>query len=441
MTHDFCGLAVALPPDAAPAWDATVRGFLAHAAATPDHLAETLRRAPHFALGHAARGLFLMLLGRRELAAAARDAHAAALAGAGDTRADLYVAALGDWLAGRPRAAADRMEAVLARWPADALAMKLAQAINFVMGRGSAMRASTDRLEPLWREHPARGYLLGCRAFALEEGGDYAAALRAGEQALALAPDDAWGLHAVAHVHDMTGRAAAGLAWLTPRRAAWAHCNNFRFHVWWHMALMEIDLGRCDAALALYDAEVRASPTDDYRDVANAASLLVRLELEGVDVGRRWAELADIAERRSEDGCVVFADLHYLLALLGDRRRAAAEALLARMARSARGSGEMDGVARDPGLDAAGALAAMGRGEHARAAAGLARAAAGLPRIGGSHAQRDVFERLRIEAAMRAGLLDAAEAALAARTGRRGAEDGYAARRLAMIARARAAAA
>jgi hypothetical protein len=41
-----------------------------------------------------------------------------------------------------------------------------------------------------------------------------------------------------------------------------------------------------------------------------------------------------------------------------------------------------------------------------------ARGRADLQRIGGSHAQRDVFDRITIEAALRGGYTDAAEALL-----------------------------
>jgi hypothetical protein len=57
---------------------------------------------------------------------------------------------------------------------------------------------------------------------------------------------------------------------------------------------------------------------------------------------------------------------------------------------------------------------------------------------GGSHAQRDVFERMTIDAGLRAGRLTEAEAILADRTRSRGGrEDGYAAVRRALIAQAR----
>jgi hypothetical protein len=57
-----------------------------------------------------------------------------------------------------------------------------------------------------------------------------------------------------------------------------------------------------------------------------------------------------------------------------------------------------------------------------------------LQRIGGSHAQRDIFDRITIEAALRGGYTEAAGALLRDRLVRRGgALDGYAAARLSLI--------
>jgi hypothetical protein len=106
----------------------------------------------------------------------------------------------------------------------------------------------------------------------------------------------------------------AGIALIESHYAAWGQSNNFRYHVWWHKALLHLDRGELDVALTLYDAQIRADRSDDYRDIANATSLLMRLELEGVAVGARWDELAQLSENRVEDGCLVFADLHYMLA-------------------------------------------------------------------------------------------------------------------------------
>lgn len=442
--HDFSGMDTSLPSaEAVAAWDATMRAFLAHGAATPSHLAETLRLAPDFAQGFACKGLFCLLLGRAEMEetarAAAGEARAAAHRVAPLPREAVYLDALDDFLAGRPGAAADRLDALLVRAPRDALAMKLVQAIRFVLGQSVAMRRSVEALAPAYADHPALGYLKGCHAFTLEETGEYAAAETAGREGLLLARDDAWGLHAVAHVYDMTARPRDGLKWLSTRTEAWAHCNNFRFHVWWHKALMHLDLGEFDAALALYDSDVRAEKTDDYRDIANATSLLSRLEIEGVDVGSRWEELADLAAGRAQDGCLAFADLHYMLALIGGDRPAAAAELLARIARDAQANrSDMDQIYHHPGLSAAEGLEAFGEGRFGAAFTHLSGAQDALQRVGGSHAQRDIFERLTIEAALRGGYLSAAERLLGERLTRRGgARDGYTDRRLATLAEAR----
>ena len=440
MPEDLFGLTVAAAPAAFEPWRRTVLGFLAHDAAVPDHLAATLEADPRFAMAQAARGLFLMLLGRAELIAGARDALAAARAGTPPShREAAYVDALADWLDGRPSGAVRRLEGVLAAAPGDALAMKIEHSIRFVLGDAAGMRGALERIAPAYdASHPAAGYFQGCRAFALEETGEYAAAERAGRAGLELATDDAWGLHAVAHVHDMTCAPEAGIAWLEARRGSFAHCNNFRFHVWWHRALLHLDRGEHGAVLTLYDEAVRAERTDDWRDISNAASLLMRLELDGVDVGDRWDEIAALSAARTEDACMVFADLHYLMALLGGGREAQAGAMLARIARTARGAGETARRTARPGLPVAQGLAAFAAGDHAAAWRSLSDAIPDLRLAGGSHAQRDVFERVAVDAGIRSGQLEGARALLSARTRRRGGhEDGFAAARLAMIAAVR----
>ena len=445
MKHDVFGQQVSLAADQTVSdWNAAQLGFLAHSATTPGHLAAVLRAEPDFALGQAARGLFYLLLGRRELIANAREALMAAETGLEEGRATsrerYYVDALRHWLAGRVSGAVAAMEQVLGTAPGDPLAMKLSQAIRFIMGDAGGMRESVERLLPTYApDHPARGYLLGCHAFALEETGEYVRAEIAGRQALWMAPDDAWGLHAVAHVYDMTGRTRQGLDWLSAREAAWAHCNNFAYHVWWHKALMHLDQGQIDEVLELYDRRIRAESTDDYRDIANGASLLMRLELEGIDVGGRWEEMAEISAHRTADGCLIFADLHYLLALEGGGRNGDSAALLARMRRDAgRHHCEADARMAVPGLEAAEGVRAFAEARYDTAFRHLAQARSSLQLAGGSHAQRDVFERLTIDAGLRTGRMDKAEQFLNERQARRaGSEDAYAAARRKIIAAVR----
>lgn len=444
MRQDIFGHVTTLAcAEAVEAWNSTMMAFLAHGASTPQHLAHTLDLAPDFALGHAAKGMFFLLLGRSELVETARAALATAqarvTAGGANAREALYVDALAAYLAGEPSKAVAVLERVLDTYPDDALAAKLSNAIRFVLGDSAGMRTSLERiLHTYGPDHAAYGYMQGCHAFALEETGDYPEAEAAGRRGLAAASDDAWGLHAVAHVFDMTGNARAGLNWLRGREAAWAHCNNFRFHVWWHQALMHLDLGDYEAALSLYDTEIRAEKTDDYRDISNATTLLSRLELEGVEVGNRWEELAEISMNRTEDGCLIFADLHYLLALVGGRREDAVRTLTARLYRDARsGKTEVEARMARPGLSTAAGLTAFGEGDYASAFRHLVVARKDLQMAGGSHAQRDVFDRLCIDAGLRSGQIESAEAVLNDRRMRRGHDDGYTLARRDIIAEAR----
>ena len=420
-----------------------IRAFLAHGTATPIHLSALLTSHPEFAMGHAARGLFSLMLGRSEMVQTATEAAAAARAACANStpsfREAAWSRALDHWLEGCPSKSVAAIEGILNRHPEDTLSAKVSHAIRFILGDAVGMRSSIERvLDAHGPDHECRGYALGCHAFALEETGDYSAAETAGRKGLLLAPDDSWGLHAITHVYDMTARPDLGIRLIENHTSAWDHCNNFRYHVWWHKALLHLDRGETDVALGLYDAQIRADNTDDYRDISNATSLLMRLELEGIDVGPRWEELADLAQNRTEDGCLVFADLHYMLALTGADRPEAQAAMTQRFARDAAKTGDMPQRYADPGLPALAGLNAFAEGRYDAAFANLVAARPAMQSIGGSHAQRDVFERITIDAGLRAGRYDQTEAVIADRLARRaGRHDRFTTTRLAEIHEAR----
>ncbi|WP_371171675.1 tetratricopeptide repeat protein [Aliiroseovarius sp. 2305UL8-7] len=421
-------------------WDKLQLAFLAHAQVTPMHLSTVLNAAPEFALGHAIKGLFYMMLGRRELVETARDAYKDARQALDDASATKrerdFVRALGFYLDGNPAQARDVVQNILNAHPRDALAMKIVHAISFILGQLAQMRHSIEEVLPTYDEgHAGYGYLMGCHAFALEETGAYAEAEKVGRKGMNYAVNDAWGLHAVAHVYDMTANTSAGLKWLTEQEGAWAHCNNFGFHVWWHKALFLLDQERIDEVFALYDAKIRKEKTDDYRDISNATSLLSRLELEGIDVGNRWEELADLSENRTADGCLIFADLHYILALVGGERDQAIRTMMSRINKDAQTANtEIARVMADPGVAAAAGLEAFGEANYELAFKNLACARSKMQLAGGSHAQRDVFERLTIDAGIRGGHFKEAKQILTERKAKRGgAEDHYAAVRFEML--------
>ncbi|RAI01566.1 tetratricopeptide repeat-containing protein [Acuticoccus sediminis] len=402
----------------APFEDAT-HAVLAHRPNAGAALEAAIAFDPALVSAHALKGFACLTLAREELFPAARSAAQAAREAQRD-KGDVTAAeaALVDALAlgidGRFGAAADRLHAFVATDPHALLHLKLAQSLRFMVGDVAGMLADTRAILPAWDEtRPGFGYLLGCHAFALEETGEFAAAETAGRRAVALAPDDAWGLHSVAHVYEMRGRTADGIGWIEAARPVWTGCNNFAFHMAWHLALFHLEAGDDARVLHLYDTEVRPRPTDDFRDMANAVSLLWRLELEGVAVGDRWEALAEVARRRRRDTTLAFAALHNLIALVAAGDNASARELAAAMAEKAREETDQGDTIRAVGLDLAGVIVSFG--SVPREAAALVALAPRLQNLGGSHAQRDVFVRTLARAAADRGDRAALDRVLAAR--------------------------
>ena len=405
--------------------DATVSAYLGFRKDTGDRLKEALAADPDCALAHCLRGYFMMLFGqramvpraRRSLEAAQQAASAAGVSG----REAAHVAVLAVWVAGDFAGATARWEALAAEHPRDVLALKLAQYGWFYAGESARMHRVIARALPQWDAAlPGYGFLLGCHAFGLEETGDYKAAERAGREAVERNPADIWAAHAVAHVFEMEGRPDEGVGWVGGLESSWRDCNNFAFHALWHRCLFLLELGAFDRVLDLYDREVRPESTDDLLDISNAVSLLWRLEQRGVAVGDRWQELAARSKAHIGDHLLTFGDMHYLMALAAAGQDAAAERMLDSLSRYAAESGESQAqIARAPGLALAGAALRHRGGDYGGASDALMAVRDSIWRIGGSHAQRDLFEDMLIDAALGAGRDEAARMLLAERVAKR----------------------
>ena len=389
-----------------PVYLALVEACLAHGRDTPNLLAAVLAHAPHHPRGHGAKAFMLTMLARAELIPVAKAcAQQAVILAEGFSKAEQSFArasvqaAHGDWWR-----AAETLESVSRLDGSDSLAAKFSHGLRFMLGdKPGMLRTSQQVLTQLPHDHPHRGYLMGCHAFALEENGFYAQAEAIGREAVRLQPLDAWGLHAVSHVHEMTGRCDDGIRWIETHEALARQCNNFGGHLFWHLALFQLEKGAIDAVFALYDREIRAEKTDDFRDIANAASLLSRLELEGYSVGDRWEELADKAEARLKDRALIFADLHYMLALVGAGRADKAAALALSMRATPAAHVAQDRVAMRTGAGMAEGILHLAQGMPQKAFHAFDGARAGASAMGGSDAQRDVFDQLMLESALRGG--------------------------------------
>ena len=326
----------------------------------------------------------------------------------------MHLAALRAWSTGDTAAACAAWDQILFAHPRDLLALRLHHFNSFWMGRSTALRNVAASVLHGWDEAtPGYGNVLGMLAFGYEECGEYKLAEDAGRRGVALNPDDLWALHAVAHVLEMQGRHDEGVAWLTRPADAWADRNPFRGHLWWHLALQQLDAGDTAGPLALYDRSIYNADSNFYLDIQNAASLLARLEFCGADAGARWAPLADHAETHIDDHALAFTDLHCMMSLARTGRFAAARALIASMMRYAEDERAYAAAAmRRAALPIARAILAFGEGKYEQAAALLLPLRHSNQVVGASHAQREIFGLYLIVAAIRAGNRSMAEALL-----------------------------
>ncbi len=395
MRRDAYGLVTGTDSvEAQRAFENAVFGVAAHRPNTGAALQATLAADPDHVAGHALKGFANLILARSELttaaAAALADARAALVKKSGGTADErILVAALEAAEGGLFAQAASILDAGFEDRPTTFLPFKLAQAMRFMIGDAVGMlSASTRAVQSIDPASNAAGFVLGCHAFSLEEHGRYDEALGVGQRAVSLQPDDSWGLHAVSHVFEMKGDAKQGIDWLEGSRKAWSRCNNFSFHMAWHLGLLHLERGDHDRVLELYDDEVRPQQTDDFRDMANAISLLWRLEQSGVHVGNRWQEVAEIAQRRKSDTTLIFAALHNLAALVAVGDRAGVSELVAQIDARALGLDDQGRVAAEIGVPMARVLAGLDAPADQRM---IDRMVANLPKIGGSNAQRDFF--------------------------------------------------
>ncbi|UPY37383.1 tetratricopeptide repeat protein [Sediminicoccus sp. KRV36] len=428
MAHDAQGNRATFASDAAAhAFDHMVEGFLKYRLDTPLRLKATLQLDPEAPLPHLMKAGFAMLAYKAAHVPAAKAAldHARGLGGNG--REQMHLAALDAWAEGGQDRAISIWERIIAEHPRDILAFRFHHFAAFWMGKAPAMLSAVEGIMPHWEgDIPGYGSVLACRAFANEEAGNLIIAEHAGREAIRRDPADLWAAHAVAHVLEMQGRRAEGIAWITGLSPHFEGGNNLMHHIFWHQAMFHIERGEHAEVLRLYDTGFRnlESPVtqmqpDLYIDCQNAASMLFRLERQGVDVGTRWEELAEKAEARIGDCLSAFTLPHWMMALCATGRFAAAERMLQSMRDdAAANSGENPSILRDAALPCCEALLLRARGEPAAAVARMRPAIGEMHRLGGSHAQQDVLEQLFLDCAMAAGLTSDAEMLLERVTGR-----------------------
>jgi len=366
-------------------------------------LEEALADSPRFVMAHVLKAYMTLIGEPPEIAMQGVEAFQIAKDLPANARELGHLAALGSLMTGEIRNAARILEDVSIAYPRDVLALHAGQLFDFLLGDSRMLRDRIGRVLPHWSEGmPDHHAVLGLHAFGLEETGLYDRAEATGRRAVELEPRNNWAQHAVAHVLEMQDRREEGLAWMLRENTAWQPESQLGVHNSWHTALFHLGLGDTGEVLRLYDGPIYGEASRRGFDMVDAAAMLWRLELRGIDVGGRWTAIAD-AFAADPRGGNAFVDAHAMMAWLGADREDAARDLIEVQQAAANGPGDNAYFAREVGLPLTQGLHAFGHGDYARAAELLRGVRNKSARFGGSHAQRDVIDLTLIEAARRAG--------------------------------------
>lgn len=206
-----------------------------------------------------------------------------------------------------------------------------------------------------------------------------------------------------------------GIAWIDANADVWQSANGFRYYVWWHRMLMQIDKGDYADVLSLYDNTLWDPDSDEYLDLVNDAAVLLRLELHGQDVGDRWHALAEKCAPHVTDHILAFIDVHYRIALTAAGHKGADELMQSLQGYAGMRGEENAQNTRDVGIPLVEAVMAHRAGQYDAVIEILLPIRYDFYRMGGSHAQRDLFAMVLIDAAIKGGRKNVASMLLSER--------------------------
>ena len=382
-----------------------------------------------FALAHAGLAYAHMTAAR---VAEAREAakKAQSLSSGISQRERQQIEAIALWTNGKGQEAIAVIQQHLAEFPRDMLMVRLAQRL-YILGCSSAGASVPNYPEELFtlmkRVAPEYGddwAFMGQYAFAHHENGLLDEALELAERSLAQRPTNAVASHSIAHVYFERGDASGGTDFLAKWLPGFDDRAAYHVHLSWHLALFELAMGHYERALAVYETGIRPSVVAKSAiSINDSASLMWRLQMYGAAApAGLMGELATQAAPAAERPGPAFRDSHAALAFAV----AADDGSMTRMLDGLQAAaGQGDRLISEVTLPLVQGIFAFANQDYAEAVRlmeplfGQDARFDQLARIGGSHAQREVFEDTMMEAYLRDGQFEKAEVLLGQRLKRR----------------------
>lgn len=378
---------------------------------------------PDFALAHAARARLHGVRGEAE-AARARIAVAAELAARNaDARERGHVDVLAHAIHGRSAQALRRVLEHAGEWPRDVVVLGLPLGA-FGLFAFSGMATHDQARVDLCERHAVHfadddWWFLNYRGWSHAENGAVARGRAMAERSLALRRANANAAHALAHAMFEGGAGEDAARLLDGWLPGYDRGGTLHGHLAWHGALAALERGDAAGALAAYERHVRPSASLGLplNVLTDCVSFLWRLRACGHEApAGAWDEVAAYAAPMHPRAGLPFADVHMAMLDAAMGRQQAVEVRAAELARLV----EAGTLAAGPVVPAlCRAVLAFAQGDDAGCVRLVEPVLAEVPRVGGSGAQREVFEDTLLVALMRSGEAAKARALLDRRLRRR----------------------
>jgi tetratricopeptide (TPR) repeat protein len=372
---------------------------------------------PEFAVAHAALA-FAQWYRMDVPAAKISMEQARALAPAATPRERQHVDLVGAFIDGEGGRALPLMHEYLGAHPRDGLIVHLTSQTIAGSGRLGRAQEAFDLLAGLASAWGDDWWFVGAYAFVHHELGMLDEARRLAERSLAQRPRNAAGAHPLAHAFFEANDHADGVGFLSEWIMEYDRAAPFFCHLSWHLALFELARGHTDRVLKLYDDTIRPGVGQHRTTLVDAASLLWRYQLYGCQptVDLPWGEVCSYVATAAPKPGVAFPDAHAALAFAAMGDRQAMRGLIASFEELAAAGRP---VFAEVILPLARGIDAFSQSAYGDAIRWIEPLDGQFVRVGGSHAQWEVFEDTLLQAYLRSGRFEPAEALLRRRLAQR----------------------
>lgn len=408
-------------PDAADRWQEGIDLLLSQSYGAEEKLQEAIDLDEGFAIAHGCLAFLHMTRARPDQARESVK-RGLELADGISVRERRHIEAVNLWANGKGPDALRLVKEHLSESPRDAVLHRLAQRLYMLGCSGAGDPVFPPSLLALMNElapHCGDDWaFLSQYAFAHHEMGILDKALSLAERSLEMNPGNAVAAHSVTHSYFEYGDAATGGNFLGNWLEGFDARAHYHTHLSWHQALFELALGRYGEALQLYEDWIRPTAiAKNISGLSDSASFMWRMTIYGGEKPPMpWEEVKEQAAPAATTPGAAFRDAHAALAFAASGDRALMDQMINRLRTNAENGNTF---AREVILPLAQGIDAFAQEDYATAVDYLEPVFPQLTRIGGSHAQREVFEDTVLEAYLRAEQFDKAEDMLRERLSRR----------------------